>query len=190
VRDARARAAELGALLAGERGGLPPEGFDLGNSPRELRPEVVGGRRIVLTTTNGTAAVARCTGAERVLAGALVNAEATGRALADASPARVWLVCAGSGGELALDDVAAAGCLAGQLVLSAGAELGPGARLAAAYFDQWKHDLHAVLAESTSGRKLIDVGLGDDLVHCARVDALPFAVVLDSAGRFVKSGAR
>ncbi|GJM22841.1 MAG: putative 2-phosphosulfolactate phosphatase [Planctomycetota bacterium] len=190
VAEARARAAERGALLAGERGGLPPEGFDLGNSPRELNAAVVRDRDIVLSTTNGTAAVARCAGAGRVLAGALLNAEATARALGVSRAERVWLVCAGSGGELALDDVAAAGCLAGQLVLSAGAELREGARLAAALFDQWKHDLHGLLASSTSGRKLIEVGLGEDLRHCAKVDALPFAVELDSDGRFVKSGAR
>ena len=35
--------------LAGERGGLPPEGFDLGNSPEEF--EQIKGRRVVMTTT-------------------------------------------------------------------------------------------------------------------------------------------
>ena len=37
VDEARRRARSLpGALLAGERGGDPPEGFDLGNSPLEF----------------------------------------------------------------------------------------------------------------------------------------------------------
>src|SRR6185369_15573746 len=44
VDEAHRRARGLpGALLAGERGGDPPEGFDLGNSPLEFTPERVAG---------------------------------------------------------------------------------------------------------------------------------------------------
>src|SRR5690606_24311561 len=40
-------------LLCGERRGLPIEGFDLGNSPREFTPERVAGKTLIMTTTNG-----------------------------------------------------------------------------------------------------------------------------------------
>src|SRR5262245_61013685 len=43
--------------IAGEQGGDPLPGFDLGISPLEYRPERVRGRSIVLTTTNGTPAM-------------------------------------------------------------------------------------------------------------------------------------
>src|SRR3972149_12204275 len=58
--EARARARALApepVLLAGERGGEKIEGFDLGNSPLDCSPERVGGRSILLTTTNGPAAL-------------------------------------------------------------------------------------------------------------------------------------
>jgi len=56
VEEARKRKLEdPDLLLAGERGGLPPQGFDLGNSPEEF--ENLKGRRVVMTTTNGTAAI-------------------------------------------------------------------------------------------------------------------------------------
>jgi hypothetical protein len=58
-------------LLAGERGGLPPKGFDLGNSPEEF--EKLKGRRVVMTTTNGTAAIQSVQKASKVLIGALLN---------------------------------------------------------------------------------------------------------------------
>ena len=45
-------------LLGGERGGVPPAGFDLGNSPLDYTPERVAGQQIVFTTTNGTATLA------------------------------------------------------------------------------------------------------------------------------------
>ena len=43
-----------GVVLAGERGGHPIPGFDLGNSPEEFTRARVEGRTVVLTTTNGT----------------------------------------------------------------------------------------------------------------------------------------
>ena len=179
---ARALAAERGLLLAGERGGHPPPGFDLGNSPREMTAAAVGGREVVLTTTNGTRALQRCGPAGRVFAGALVNAEATARAVAALGPERVLLVCAGSRGEVAADDVVGAGCVVGNLALLTAAEPGDGARVAAALFDTWRHDLPGLLRRSRSGRRLLDEGLGDDLPVCARVDSLPFAVGLDDGG--------
>ena len=53
---AEAMAARDGSdvVLAGERGGEALAGFDLGNSPAEFTAERVGGRTVVLTTTNGT----------------------------------------------------------------------------------------------------------------------------------------
>jgi len=184
VDEAREVAAAEDALLVGERGGLAPEGFDLGNSPGDFTERVCSGRRVVLTTTNGTRAVERCVGAERLLAASLTNAEVTARSLADAGHARVLLVCAGSGGLLAIDDVAAAGCLMGNLALQAGAEPSDGARTAAAVFDAWKHDLHGLLRRSVSGRKLTEVGLATDLIACARVDAVPVVAELQADGVF------
>src|SRR4030065_2456502 len=43
-------------LLGGERGSRKIPGFDLGNSPREYVAEKVRGKRLILTTTNGTQA--------------------------------------------------------------------------------------------------------------------------------------
>jgi len=44
-------------LICGESGGLPPAGFDYGNSPLQIAPLDLAGRRIVLSTSNGTPAV-------------------------------------------------------------------------------------------------------------------------------------
>src|SRR5262245_43581211 len=60
-------------LLAGERGGLPIAGFDLGNSPRRFTPRTCRGLSLVLTTTNGTRALLRCANAARTLVAAFVN---------------------------------------------------------------------------------------------------------------------
>ena len=189
VDQARALAERVngGAVLAGERKCVKPEGFDLGNSPREFEAGTCAGRLLVLSTTNGTQAVLAARGSRRVLAGCLLNAEATARALAAGGAREVLLLCSGSRGQVAADDVAAAGCLAGHLTLLAAAQPSDAARVAIALFDAWKHDLAGLLHRSVSGRRLHGIGLQRDVEDCARVDAVPLVAELDKEGVFRKA---
>lgn len=181
---AAARARAGGALLGGEREGLPPPGFDLGNSPADYDAAACAGRPVVLCTTNGTRAVQAVRGAARVMAGALLNAEATAAALACSGARDVLLVCAGSRGRVSAEDTAAAGCIAGSLALQAAAEFSDAGRVAIAHFDAWRHDLPGLLRRSEAGRRLAAIGLGADVGDCARVDTLPRVVELDGGGVF------
>jgi len=70
-----------GSLAAGERGGRPLAGFDLGNSPLALADHDVAGRTIVHRTSAGTQGLARTDGADLVLAASFVTAGATARYL-------------------------------------------------------------------------------------------------------------
>ena len=45
-----------GTVLAGERECVRPEGFEMGNSPREFADGTARGETLVLSTTNGTRA--------------------------------------------------------------------------------------------------------------------------------------
>jgi 2-phosphosulfolactate phosphatase len=109
--EARAVAEALGpgrAILAGERQGVPIEGFDLGNSPNSFTPEVCGGRTVVMTTTNGTKAILASLEAEQVLVAGFVNCHATCiAAIALGRP--IHVVCAGTDGEVSLEDTLLAG---------------------------------------------------------------------------------
>ena len=76
VEDARGLAERLGredTVLGGERESVRLPGFDLGNSPLEYTGDVVAGKRIVMTTTNGTQAI-------DAVAKAVKNREALSRA--------------------------------------------------------------------------------------------------------------
>ena len=46
-------------ILGGERNTKKVEGFNLGNSPLEYKPEVVTGKSIILYTTNGSKAIVK-----------------------------------------------------------------------------------------------------------------------------------
>jgi 2-phosphosulfolactate phosphatase len=102
-------------LLVGERKGCKPGGFDFGNSPLEFVREVVEGRTVTMTTTSGTRALVRCRGAEHVLVGAFLNAEAVAKKaaeIAQGNGVNVSLVLAGEKGLFSLEDFLCAGAIA------------------------------------------------------------------------------
>lgn len=69
------------ALVAGERGGRPLEGYDLGNSPVAIAEQDLSGRTIVHRTSAGTQGLTRTEGADLVVAASFVTASATARFL-------------------------------------------------------------------------------------------------------------
>lgn len=87
-----------GSLLIGERKGKMCEGFDYGNTPSGISPEDVNGKLIFHTTSAGTQGVIRAEGAEKILTGSLVNAEAVAAYIRREKPEEVSLVCMGNGG--------------------------------------------------------------------------------------------
>ncbi|HEX5506134.1 MAG TPA: 2-phosphosulfolactate phosphatase [Thermomicrobiales bacterium] len=184
------RAAEPDRLLAGEDGGLRPEGFDLGNSPREALAGDLAGRRAICRTSNGTGALRAVAACEWVLLGCVRNAPAVARAaaaLARQHDLDITLVCSGTGGGriFALDDALTAGLLAHLLLETARAASAPppdlddAARAALALFDaaigttdssaaaRWAD----VFRQTASGRHLVALGLGADIDCCAAFGA-------------------
>ena len=159
-------------LLAGERHGLAPPGFDLGNSPAAFTREMVGGREVVLTTTNGTQALAACAGARAVVTCGFVNLSATAEKLHKLGPP--WIVlCAGFEGEFGLDDAITAGALAESL-----GEDSPFCFL----YRSVRPDLAATLLGSQAGGELRKIGLQDDVGFCAAADSLAVVPTLGPDG--------
>jgi len=99
----------------------PVEGFDCGPFPEEYPPERVRGRDVIYLSTNGTAAVLGSTAASRTLVASLRNAPAVAEHLRALRPESVHVVCAGSLGRLALDDLVGAGCVVSALLSGADA---------------------------------------------------------------------
>ena len=100
-------------LLAGEKDCLRIEGFQLGNSPREMTEQAVRGKTLVLTTTNGTKALLASQGAAAaypVCAGNLTLAAERAREALEREGGMLVL-CAGRGGAFSLDDAYTAGRL-------------------------------------------------------------------------------
>jgi len=151
-------------LLAGERGGLPLEGFDLGNSPGEFKE--IRGKSVVLTTTNGTVALHRVRRAKRVYVGALLNLDSLAQALDSEGSTSVLIVCAGTGEDFALEDAVAAGGLVNRLSRNS---MSDAAVLVKSLYREASADLLSYLRQSRNGRSLAGIGKAQDVEECARL---------------------
>lgn len=168
-------------VLAGEQRMLPIAGFDLGNSPSEFTREKVEGKTVLLTTTNGTAALAALTGAREVFVGSYVNFTATVRAVRAAAKQGmdVTLFCAGRERMFALEDAACAGRFVRVLMRRATtAALGDGAVACAMIDKRYGENLARLFGDSEHGRALADAGFAADLKACAEVDSHAVVPVL------------
>ena len=166
-------------VLCGEENCLPPAGFDLGNSPGAFRREAHAGQTVYMSTTNGTRAIVAARGAGTILVGALVNATAVARAAA-AVGAGVTLLCAGTGGAAAMEDVVGAGAVLAALSRVTGITPASDTPLIARrLFDASAGGLHAALTETRGGRNVIAAGLAPDIEFAASLDALDVAGFVD-----------
>jgi 2-phosphosulfolactate phosphatase len=169
-------------LLSGERSGVQIEGFDLGNSPAEFTTAAIGGRTIVMTTSNGTRALMPMVGARVVYICALVNLAAVAEQL-EAADGNPLIVCAGREGQVSVEDALCAGLLV-QAVLNRVneqpklPELGDGAVAALALAREHSPVTAEFLDDTAAGKALKSVGHGDDIEFCARVDSIPEVPVL------------
>ena len=168
-------------LLAGERRMRAIAGFDLGNSPLEFSREVVEGRTILFSTSNGTRALSSVQGARDVLVGAFVNFSAVVAMLRAAARAGtdVAIVCAGSERQFALEDAVCAGRFV-RAIAQRGIrpDLNDAARAAVLLDKRFGRDLPALFEACEHGRSLREAGFGADLPVCASVDTHAVVPVL------------
>ena len=151
---------------------------------------------MVITTTNGTQALAACRDAAAVLIGALVNRSAVvGAAQAIArreNLSDIHLVCAGTDGFVTEEDLLAAGAM-----VEAG--VGPTDTLnaaALAALERYRDTVadstvaHPVallraMEASRGGRNLLELGMQADLPAAAAIDTSTTVPLLDAAGWLV-----
>lgn len=168
-----------GVMIAGEQDGLKPEGFDYGNSPREALEAPVGGKQVVMATTNGTkAAHLASKTAQHILLASLYNAHAAARLALDLAEEEVAILCAGKEGRVGLDDIYTAGVLADFLQLMGSFQLDDGAQVALATKSVYPDPLEP-LRSSAAALALKQAGLEADIAFCAQLAASPAVPLLE-----------
>ncbi|MBE9225149.1 2-phosphosulfolactate phosphatase family protein [Phormidium sp. LEGE 05292] len=178
-------------IRAGERGGAKVAGFDMGNSPLDCTPEQVQGRRLFISTTNGTRSLERVQKAAAVMAGAFINRRAVVNYILSEQPETVWIVGSGWEGSFSLEDTACAGAIAQSLIDElklpidelAGNDEVVGA---VSLFDRWKDRLLELMHHASHGKRLLRLDCDEDLKYCVQMDLLDVLPIQRQPGVLMK----
>lgn len=153
-------------LLAGEKRGKPVEGFDLFNSPLEVTPDIVRGRTIVLTTSNGTRAIIYASKASKTLICSLNNVDAVAEEVAGEE--ELTVLCGGADDLLSMEDLYCGGLLLEALrdkIIMGG--LPDSAMVSLLLAESYSEDPEGFLRTCKRGRDLLFEGYGKDVKYCS-----------------------
>jgi 2-phosphosulfolactate phosphatase len=177
------RCIELGraidSITAGERDGRIAEGLQYGNSPFEYPREFVGGKTLVLTTTNGTRLLhmALEKGASHIVTGSFPNLSAVCDYIITIKEP-VILACAAWKDRVNLEDTLFAGAIVSRVKdhFSINCD---SSQMAETLYNEAKPDLFDFLKqkEASHYQRLMKYGLETDLKYCLTPDlanVLPF----------------
>ena len=169
-----------GSLLGGERNVLPIEGFDLGNSPFDYVPEKVGGKKVIITTTNGTRAIRDASAAPKIWMASFLNMQsivlAVLRQFENSDKLQgIVVFCVGTEKRFDLPDTLCAGMLIDGLGTNVTLnDLGEAARM---LYRSSENYLVDKIRNSVHGKKLISLGFERDVVYCSTPNILPIIPV-------------
>lgn len=173
-------AAETKPVMAGERHGFRIEGYDLGNSPREMLPDNVSGKTVIFNSTNGTKLLRRFDQSKTVIVGSFVSMMATVEYLARIGGDPV-ICCAGTVGRESNEDTLAAGLLIAGLDRPE-EELDDAAISALRMVQNSQGNWVNWARNSFHGRYLASIGLAEDIDFCLDLDRFHFVPVKSGEG--------
>lgn len=158
-------------LLGGEKDTRRIEGFDLGNSPKEYTVEKVRGKRLIMTTTNGTQAFHSVSSAAEILVGSFFNIGAIAHGSIETGK-DLLIYPSGDEGRFSLEDTVCGGMLIDRIITRGLKQvvLTDASHSARTLYQRFEGNLLEVLSLSRHGKELIDRGYGDDLPYCAQID--------------------
>ena len=172
-----------GYVIAGERNGLAAEGFELGNSPLAYLNHAYAGKKIAMTTTNGTLAIEKTkSDAHQVLLGAFVNLKATTQYLINQSQ-DVMILCAGWKGKFNLEDSLYAGALVSHLHPHFRTDCDSAIALKSLY-ESNSHRLQIFLGQASHAKRLQNHNIDADIAFCLSMDLYDIVGLL-SGGELV-----
>ena len=163
-------------LMLAERGGKKINGFDLGNSPLSVTKDIVQGKRLFMSTTNGTKSLEKVQNIEYLFAMALPNRKAVAERVISLNKKNVLILGSGWEGSYSLEDSLAAGALASYIKENLNSEVNISndeLQASLALWNSWRNDILRCLKTATHGKRLI--GLGDyenDFKCCSELDCL------------------
>lgn len=165
--------------LGGERSCRKIPGFHYGNSPLEYTADDLKGRKLIITTTNGTRAVQKAHKASRVLIGAFLNAGACARTAFEMKK-DIVILCSGTQDVYALEDGLCAGALVHALteLYGEGIEVNDFGLAMNYAFLRTEGQLQDVLLGCSNGKRLMKLGFREDVIYCSQFNVTEMVPVL------------
>jgi len=165
-------------LLSGEKDGITIDGYHLGNSPFEYDEDVVKGKTLILTTTNGTKAITKAQFAKKVIIAGFNNADAVVEELKKHN-GEIAIICAGWKTRISLEDQLCAGYIIRKLmqgVLPDNAR--DGARMAFVISEKYENQITEIVHLSNHAMRLIELGFEEDIAYCSQLNSTTVIPVL------------
>ena len=148
---------------------------------------MMGGKRLFMSTTNGTRTLEKIAGAKTVLAAALTNRSSVVDYLLQLNPSTVWIVGSGWEGTYALEDTVCAGAIIHSLNKKLGQVYGNDEAVAAeSLFEQWQSKMVGLMHVASHGQRLLRLNCDADIEYCATLDSLPVVPIRTEGGVFRK----
>lgn len=165
------------SITAGERDGKVAEGLQYGNSPLEYPSEFIGGKTLVLTTTNGTRLLHMVQGAASIIIGSFLNLQAVCDYLL-AQGKNVLLGCSSWKDRFNMEDTLFAGAVVKKIGHAFDINC-DSARAARILYEVSKgENLLEFLKDSSHYRRLSAFGLVEDMAYCVTPDLHPVVPIL------------
>ena len=159
---------QIEAITAGERDGKVAEGLQYGNSPFEYPQSFIGGKTLVLTTTNGTKLLhmALHNGAYEIITGAFSNLDAVCNHLIKQNKP-VLLACAAWKDRVNIEDTLFAGAVINKIKEHFSINC-DASQIALGMYQEASDDLYEYMKskEASHYKRLTSFGLEKDIRHC------------------------
>jgi 2-phosphosulfolactate phosphatase len=164
---------QQGYMVASERDGYVLDFADFGNSPFNFTPEIVGGKEIVYSTTNGTRCIHLASHSKAVVIGSFLNISVLTNWLIQQN-APILIFCASWKDRFSLEDTVYAGALAERLMNSGKFEtICDGVTASIDLWSLAKNDLFAYIQKAAQKSRLASKGLDDCIEYCLTDDLCP-----------------
>lgn len=156
-------------ILGGERKAIKIQGFDCSNSPLEYKKELVEGKTLVMTTTNGTRAINACKEASNILIGALINAASVAKKAMDINK-DIVIVNAGTDGQFSIDDFICSGYIIENIINHTKDVFLTDISTTANYVYKSNPDIISFIKNATHYKRILELELFEDLEYCCKKD--------------------
>ena len=176
-------------LFGGETGGVKIDGSHLGNSPLEYTTETVGGRTVIMHTSNATGAVVQCRSAASVVVGGFLNLTRVVNHILQTED-DVLIICGGRKNHASLADAYCVGQIVDLLVNvhHKSVSLSDEAYISHSMYVRDKQDITRRVSSSNIGQLLKHHGFEADIPYSCAVDHSAILPTFDASTLALHAG--